>query len=73
METDRHRGRQVARGAFGERANAARVVPGRPVRAGVPVEPATAVDAAADGVVAEVNAGVGDAVEAKDLIIKLRA
>ena len=33
----------------------------------------TTVYAAADGVVAELNAGVGDAVEAKDLIIKLRA
>ena len=33
----------------------------------------TTVYAACDGVVAEVHAGVGDAVEAKDLIVKLRA
>ncbi|AOS46212.1 2-oxoglutarate carboxylase small subunit [Lacunisphaera limnophila] len=33
----------------------------------------TTVYAATDGVVAEVHAGVGDAVEAKDLIVKLRA
>ena len=32
----------------------------------------TTVYAATDGVVAEVHAGVGDAVEAKDLIVKLR-
>jgi pyruvate carboxylase len=32
----------------------------------------TTVYAACDGVVAEVNAGVGDAVEAKDLVVKLR-
>jgi pyruvate carboxylase len=33
----------------------------------------TTVYAQVDGVVAEVNAAVGDAVEAKDLIVKLRA
>ena len=33
----------------------------------------TTVYAPAVGIVAEVNAGVGDVVEAKDLIVKLRA
>jgi len=33
----------------------------------------TTVYASSDGIIAEVNAGVGDAVEAKDLIVRLRA